>query len=76
MRGIWAAALTPFDDALRIDEDGYRENVRHWTEDLGIAGVFVAGKQGEFFSMSVEERKRSLELTIEGCSGRAQTIMS
>ncbi len=76
MRGIWAAALTPFDDDLRIDEDGYRENVRHWTEDLGIAGIFVAGKQGEFFSMSVEERKRSLELTIEGCRGRAQTIMS
>ncbi|RYE85346.1 MAG: dihydrodipicolinate synthase family protein, partial [Hyphomicrobiales bacterium] len=61
MKGIWAAALTPFTQSLAIDEDGFRENVRHWTDDLGIDGLFIAGKQGEFFSMSVEERKRSFE---------------
>ena len=53
LTGIWAAALTPFTSDLRLDEDGFRENVRHWTEDLQIAGLFVCGKQGEFFSMSV-----------------------
>ena len=76
LKGIWAAALTPFTDDLRIDEDGLRENVRHWTEDLGIAGIFVSGKQGEFFSMSLDERKRSLELAVEATGGRAQAIMS
>ncbi len=77
MKGIWAAALMPFADDLSLDEDGYRENVRHWTEDLGIEGIFVAGKQGEFFSMTVEERKRCLELTIEGAAeAGGQTIMS
>lgn len=76
MRGIWAAALMPFDDQLRIDEDGFRENVRHWTEDLGIEGLFVSGKQGEFFSMSVDERKRTFDLAVEACAGRGQTIMS
>ena len=76
LNGIWAAALTPFATDLRLDEDGFRENVRHWTEDLGIAGLFVSGKQGEFFSMSLHERKRSLELAVEAAGGRAQTMMS
>ena len=59
MRGIWAAALTPFTPgSLAIDEAAVRRNFRHWIEDLSIDGFFVAGKQGEFFSMSLAERKR------------------
>ncbi|MBS1265293.1 MAG: 4-hydroxy-tetrahydrodipicolinate synthase [Acidimicrobiaceae bacterium] len=76
MTGIWAAALMPFTENLRMDEDGFRRNVQHWTEDLGIEGLFVSGKQGEFFSMTVDERKRSFELAVEATRGRGQTIMS
>lgn len=76
MKGIWAAALTPFTPSLAIDEDGFRENVRHWTEDLKIDGLFIAGKQGEFFSMSLEERKRSFEIAADATRGRGATIMS
>ncbi|MFN7634414.1 MAG: dihydrodipicolinate synthase family protein [Acetobacteraceae bacterium] len=47
MRGIWAAAMTPFRPDLSVDEAGFRRNLRHWFLDLGIDGVFVAGKQGE-----------------------------
>jgi 4-hydroxy-tetrahydrodipicolinate synthase len=66
MRGIWCAALNPFrpmDGAL--DELGFRRNLRHWFDDLLIDGVFVSGKQGEFFAMSVDERKRSFEIAVE-----------
>jgi 4-hydroxy-tetrahydrodipicolinate synthase len=76
MKGIWAAALMPFTPSLDIDQDGFRRNVDHWIEDLGIDGFFISGKQGEFFSMSIHERKRSFELAVEACAGRAQTIMS
>jgi 4-hydroxy-tetrahydrodipicolinate synthase len=76
MRGIWAAALMPFKDDLSIDESGFRANIDHWIEDLGIDGFFISGKQGEFFSMSVDERKRSFDLAVSACAGRAQTIMS
>jgi len=76
MRGIWAAALMPFRADLSIDEDGFRANMDHWIDDLGIDGFFIAGKQGEFFSMSLEERKRAFDLAVEACAGRAQTIMS
>lgn len=81
MRGIWAAALMPFKDDGVMDEAGFRLNMRHWIDDLAIDGFFIAGKQGEFFSMSVPERKRAFEISVDcarGTPGRrgAQTIMS
>ena len=77
MRGVWAAALTPFTPgSLAIDEAAVRRNFRHWIEDLGIEGFFVAGKQGEFFAMTLEERKRIFEITLEETQGKAGSIMS
>lgn len=76
MRGIWAAALNPFNDDFSFNEAGLRANIRHWIDDLGIAGLFIAGKQGEFFSMSLDERKRNFEIAVEECHGAAGTIMS
>lgn len=76
MKGIWAAALTPFNADLSIDEQGFRRNIAHWTTELGIDGLFIAGKQGEFFSMSVEERKRTFDIAVSACAGNGATIMS
>ena len=76
MRGIWAAALMPFAEDLSIDEGAFTANMNHWIEDLGIDGFFIAGKQGEFFAMSVDERKRAFDLAVKAADGRAQTIMS
>ena len=77
MTGIWAAALQPFRLDLSIDETGMRSNIRHWIEDLGIDGVFIGGKQGEYFSMTVEERKRVFEIAANAARGTgAATIMS
>lgn len=76
MTGIWAAALNPFKDDLSLDEDGLRANIRHWIDDLGIQGLFIAGKQGEFWAMSLEERMRNMTIAVEECAGKAGTIMS
>lgn len=77
MKGIWAAALQPFTPDLAIDEAGFRRNLRHWIDDLGIDGFFVAGKQGEFFSMSLAERKRVFEIAVEETAGgKSATILS
>jgi len=65
MVGVWAANLTPFDDALKLDEKAYRENLNHWINTLNLGGLFIAGKQAEFFSMSLAERKRLMELSVE-----------
>jgi 4-hydroxy-tetrahydrodipicolinate synthase len=76
LRGIWAAGMTPFNSDLSVDEAGFQHNVRHWVEDLKIDGVFVTGKQGEFHSMSLPERKRSFELAVEAAGKNGATMMS
>ncbi|MFK8014100.1 MAG: dihydrodipicolinate synthase family protein [Gammaproteobacteria bacterium] len=76
MRGIWAAALNPFADDLSLDESGLRANIRHWIDDLDIQGLFIAGKQGEYFSMSLAERKRNVEIAVDECGDKAGTIIS
>lgn len=76
MRGIWAAALNPFNADFSLNEQGLRANIRHWVDDLDIQGLFIAGKQGEFFSMSLEERKRNFEIAVDETGDAAGTIMS
>jgi 4-hydroxy-tetrahydrodipicolinate synthase len=75
LREIWAAAQTPFKPDMSIDEAGLRRNLRHWVDDLGIDGLFVSGKQGEFFSMSLAERMRTFEIAVDEIGG-ARTILS
>ena len=65
MVGVWAANLTPFDASLKLDEKAYRENLNHWINELNLGGLFIAGKQAEFFSMSLSERKKLMELSVE-----------
>lgn len=75
-RGVWAATATPFAEDLSLDEAGLRRNLRHWIRDLELGGLFVSGKQGEFFSMSVAERKRTFELAVEEAAGRCGIVTS
>ena len=75
-RGVWAATATPFKEDLSLDEAGFRRNLRHWVRDLNLGGLFVSGKQGEFFSMSVAERKRTFELAVEEASGHCGVVTS
>lgn len=76
LKGIWAATLTPFNEDLSLNEEGYRKNFRHWIDDLGIAGFFVGGKQSEFFSMSMDERKKAAEIAVEESAGKAGILIS
>lgn len=76
LRGIWAAALQPFRADGSLDEEGFRRNIHHWTAELGIDGIFVGGKQGEFSSMSLEERKRVFDIAVAAVGDRAATIVS
>jgi 4-hydroxy-tetrahydrodipicolinate synthase len=65
MTGIWAAVPTPFDAQLRVDETGFEANLRHWVDALEVDGLFIGGKQGEYFSLSVHERKRLFAMAVD-----------
>ncbi|MGJ7575047.1 dihydrodipicolinate synthase family protein [Variovorax sp. RB2P76] len=75
-RGVWAATITPFREDLSFDEEGFRANLRHWVRALRLGGLFVSGKQGEFFSMSLAERKRSFEIAVEEANGYCGIVTS
>ncbi|MGN6829334.1 dihydrodipicolinate synthase family protein [Paucibacter sp. M5-1] len=75
--GVWAATLTPFDASGAVDEEGFRANLRHWMGGLKLGGLFVCGKQGEFFAMSLAERKRSFAIAAEEAAALgSRTVMS
>ncbi len=67
-RGVWAASMTAFDASLKFDEAANRRNLDHWLGTLKINGLFIGGKQGEYFSMSIPERKRVFELAVEAAA--------
>jgi len=75
-KGIFAAGMTPFNNDLSTDENALRSNLRHWVDDLKISGLFINGKQGEFFSMSLPERKKQFEIVVDEVGNRCKTIMS
>ncbi len=76
MRGLWAANLTPFNEDLSLDEAGFRKNLRHWIDDLKLGGIFVGGKQAEYFSMSLAERKRLMNIAVEEAAGTKSGIIT
>jgi 4-hydroxy-tetrahydrodipicolinate synthase len=56
LRGVYAAAITPFDSAGRPDYEQFLSHIRGLAED-GCHGVLVSGTTGEGPSMSASERE-------------------
>lgn len=64
-RGIWAAITTPFTANGDIDEAGIRSLMRYLIDELSIAGVFCTGVMGEFWSLAIDEWKRTIEIVVD-----------
>lgn len=73
-RGVWAAITTPFTLDDQLDEAGLRRNMRHFTDGLGVDGIFCAGTMGEFWALTKEERKRVVEIVVEEAQGKCKVI--
>jgi 4-hydroxy-tetrahydrodipicolinate synthase len=73
-RGLWAAITTPFTDDGALDEAGLRRNMRHFTDVLGVEGVFCNGNMGEFWALTTAERRRITEIVVEEARGKCLTI--
>lgn len=67
--GIIAAVVTPFDENEEIHEEAFRRVVEHLIQG-GVHGLFPVGSQGEFFALSLEEKRRLMELAVEQAAGR------
>jgi 4-hydroxy-tetrahydrodipicolinate synthase len=71
LRGIGDSLYTPFagPDGDDIDWDAYRTLVRYCVATLGHEMLWCTSGVGEFWALTIEERKRLLEVAIE--EGRA-----
>jgi 4-hydroxy-tetrahydrodipicolinate synthase len=73
-RGLWAAITTPFTPDDTLDEAGLRRNMRYFTDQLGVDGIFCTGTMGEFWALTKEERLRAVEIVVEEARGKCKVI--
>lgn len=67
LRGIGDSLYTPFagTDGDEIDWEAYRRLVRYCAGDLGHAMLWLTSGIGEWWSLTMEERKRLLEVAVD-----------
>jgi N-acetylneuraminate lyase len=73
MKGIFPALLTPFTAEGRVDERALRQLVSAGI-GRGVTGFYVCGSTAESFLLSLDERKRILEVVASETAGRAVII--
>ncbi|NPA14936.1 MAG: 4-hydroxy-tetrahydrodipicolinate synthase [Deferribacteres bacterium] len=70
--GAFVAIVTPFKDG-RIDEDKLRELIEFQIEN-GTHGIVPCGTTGESATLSYEEHKRVVRITVEQVKGRVPVV--
>ncbi len=72
LRGSIVPLVTPFRDG-QVDEEALRGLVE-WQIASGSHGISVCGTTGEPTSLSVDERKRVIELAVRAAAGRVPVV--
>jgi len=73
LRGCGTALVTPFTHAGAIDEDALRAFVE-WQVTEGIHFVVPCGSTGEAATMSLEEHRRVVQITVEQVNHRVPVV--
>ncbi|WP_182418941.1 4-hydroxy-tetrahydrodipicolinate synthase [Bartonella sp. HY038] len=73
LKGAITALITPFSETGEVDEKALRDLVE-WQITEGIHGLVPVGTTGESPTLTHEEHKRVVELTIEQTKGRVPVI--
>ncbi len=74
IRGIIPAMITPMTESEALDEKGL-ERLIDFLIDAGVHGVFAAGTAGEFWALSVEEKKNLYKWTVKLTDGRVPVYL-
>jgi dihydrodipicolinate synthase/N-acetylneuraminate lyase len=72
-QGPMPAIVTPFDERGAIDERLLQENI-DLLMDRGATGIVIGGCTGEFWAMTLDERKRLMKLGVKAMRGRGTVI--
>jgi 4-hydroxy-tetrahydrodipicolinate synthase len=72
--GLYAAVTTPFDDSGAVDYDALRRDLDRLTGDLQVDGIFCTGVMSEFWALTGAERRRLVEVIVDGTRGLCPVI--
>ena len=73
-KGILPALVTPFtDNGKDLSEDRLRNLVNRCIE-LGVSGVVPCGTTGEFVNLTVDEKKRLIDIVVDEVNGRVAVV--
>jgi 4-hydroxy-tetrahydrodipicolinate synthase len=73
LRGAGTAIVTPFTSAGEIDEPALRRFVA-WQVEEGIDYLVPCGSTGEAATMTADEQRRVVEITVEVVAGRIPVV--
>jgi 4-hydroxy-tetrahydrodipicolinate synthase len=76
VKGLWIAIPTPFTaDGRHVDEETLERSVEHYVEGLHVDGIFCGGVMGEFWALTLAERKRVHEVVHRQVAGRVPVMV-
>ncbi|RBM17523.1 dihydrodipicolinate synthase family protein [Streptomyces sp. PT12] len=74
LAGVVAITVSPFDEADRLEHDTFRALIRRLV-DGGVRAITPNGNTSEFYSLTAEERRAEVELTVAEAGGAAEVIV-
>ncbi len=75
VRGLWISIPTPFTaDGAEVDEEALAASVEHYIAVLQVDGIFCGGVMGEFWALSLPERKRVHATVATVAAGRVPVM--
>lgn len=74
LRGVIPAHLLPFDAGLEIDQPNLRRHLRALLDVDGIAGVTTNGHASEVPTLTPDEQRLILEVTLDEAAGKVPVI--
>lgn len=72
-QGIYTSLLTPFDEKLEIDLETLKSQIK-FVIDSGINGIVTCGVNGEFSSLTLNERKKVIKTSIAAVKNKVPII--
>ncbi|ATW26176.1 dihydrodipicolinate synthase family protein [Candidatus Formimonas warabiya] len=67
--GNHALTVTPFKECGELDEESTRKLIDYIIEQ-GVHGILTLGSSGEVFALTVDERKKYVEIAVDQAKGR------
>lgn len=68
------AAVTIFDENGKVDVEGNRKMYEYYLSQ-GLTNIVILGSTGEFYSMSLAEKKKLIDVAVEALDGKARLLV-